>query len=216
MASASSIPNLTGSVRKIALTGGIACGKSMVQRHLETLGVPVIDADHVTHDLYQHDEALKRNIRQKFGDDVFEPTGRVNREKLGHLVFNAPEQMKKLVDWIHPKVREKIVAFFQTHAQEKFAIAVIPVLFESNQADQYDEVWVVKATREQQIERLIKRGQEQGRALTREQAEARLNSQIPLDEKLKQAHVIIDNTGTLAETQAQISSVISVLRAKVQ
>ncbi len=200
---------------KIALTGGIACGKSMVQKHLEALNVPILDADDVSRDLYLHDTELKEQIRDEFGGVVFEADGSVNRSKVSNLAFKAPERLKKLMEWIHPKVRESLAEFFKTQLenQEKFAIAVIPILYESKLEGQYDEVWVVKASREQQIERLLGRSEAQGRSMTLEQAEERLNSQMPLKEKIKRADWVIDNSGTIAETEAQLSKKIMDLRA---
>ncbi len=168
----------------------------------------------MSRNLYKHDPELKRQIRDGFGPDVFDPDGSINRDRLGAIVFHQPDEMKKLVSWIHPKVRTKIADFFQTQAQqkEKFAIAVIPILYESGLESQYDEVWVVSATREQQLERLMKRSETEQRPLTLEQAEARLNSQLPLAEKIKKAHVVIDNTGTLDETYVQLDQKILDLR----
>ncbi len=188
----------------MGLTGGIASGKSLVAKYLkDDLKVPVIDADDVTHDLYRHDPELKANIRREFGEDVFTSSGEVDRDKLGQIVFNDPPRLKLLSSWIHPKVRQKIAGFFREHANEKLAVAVIPILYESGLEKNYDEVWVVKATREQQLERLMTRPN-----MTREKAEARLNSQMPLEEKLKRADVVIDNTGSVEHTQGQVKRLV--------
>ena len=104
-------------MKKIALTGGIASGKSSIQKYLVEKQVPVIDADEVTHDLYANDAELHRQIRDTFGDTVFNVDQSVNRDKLGDVVFKEPLKLKQLSSWIHPKVRQKMTDFFE--AQEK-------------------------------------------------------------------------------------------------
>jgi len=196
---------------KIALTGGIACGKSLVQQYLQAYGVPVIDADEVTHQLYDTDADLQACIREHFGDAVFNSNGSVNRKNLGDAAFGHPEALALLSSWIHPKVRQQIQVFFEVSVDtpDQMAVAVIPVLFESSQQENYDEVWVVNATPAQQLERLITH-----RGLTTDEARVRMESQIPIAEKIAQADRVIDNTGTSATLKAQIDHLLTQYRWK--
>ncbi len=200
--------SVTPSVCKVALTGGIASGKSLVTEYLQQCGVATLDADAVVHQLLNEDTALKAKIYQVFGQDVFTSQGEVDRNALGQRVFSDVQQRKLLESLIHPKVRERVQAFFQTHGHEKLAVAVIPLLFESGLQARYDHVWLVTATREQQVERLM-----QHRGMSREEAEARIQSQMPLAEKLQQLKrcqnaAIIDNTGTPEATRQQVQRLL--------
>ncbi|MBK8189491.1 MAG: dephospho-CoA kinase [Vampirovibrionales bacterium] len=186
-------------VKRISLTGGIACGKSVVREILDSYNVPVIDADELTAEVYQRDEELKANIRDAFGADVFGDDGQVDRKKLGNRVFSDTASLQRLAGWIHPKVAPQIQSFFESHNDQKLAVAVIPVLFEYGLEDEYDEIWVVKATRDQQIVRLMTH-----RGFNREEAEARINIQLPLPSKVVQADFVIDNSGALAQTRQQV------------
>ncbi len=204
----------SSSVLKVALTGGIASGKSMVGTFLRELGVDVIEADHVVHELLSNNVALKAEIRAAFGDSIFDAQGNINRKKLGSVVFADDTKRKKLEAMIHPKVRAEVADFFEKHKDQKLAVADIPLLFESNLADFYDAVWLVKATKEQQLERMIT-----NRGMTRADAEARLNSQMSLDEKQRRLEAlnsqgkqtaVIDNSTTIENTKQQITQLASV------
>ena len=142
-----------------------------------------------------------------FGDAVFTPAGDIDRKALGGIVFNDPARRKQLESFIHPKVRREVEAFFTRHTSDRLAVAVIPLLFESDLEKYYDVVWLVKATKDQQIDRLVAT-----RGMTRAEALARINAQMPFEEKLKRAqgmpHAVIDNAGTKDQTEAQVRRLI--------
>lgn len=193
---------------KVALTGGIACGKSVVQDYLQRYGVPIIDADHITHKLYEEDADLIALVKEHFGKDVINPDGSVNRQKLGNKAFGQPEKLALLSGWIHPKVRQRVKQFFEAalppnSPDNAIAISVIPVLYESGLQEQYDEVWVVKATPQQQLDRLMN-----NRGLSEAEAVTRVGSQIPITQKVNMADVVIDNTGTIENTEQQIEALL--------
>lgn len=197
------------SVLRVGLTGGIASGKSMITQFLQDAGIHTIDADHVVHGLLETDQALKAEIRQVFGDTVFTPEGEINRKQLGMVVFADPVKKKQLEGMIHPKVRQAIDAFFTQHQQDKLAVAVIPLLFESDLAQYYDVVWLVRASQVQQIDRLITT-----RGMTRAEALTRIQNQMPYDDKLKALQklpksAVIDNTGSPDETRRQVNQLIA-------
>lgn len=186
-------------VRRVALTGGIACGKTVVREILDSYNVPTIDADELTAQVYQQDADLKEKIREAFGSEVFGPDGQVDRRILGNRVFADTAALQQLAGWIHPKVAPQIQAFFESRQQDTLAVALIPVLFEYGLEDEYDDIWVVKASRDQQIVRLMTH-----RGFNREEAEVRINVQLPLPSKVVQADFVIDNSGTLAQTRQQV------------
>ena len=195
---------LTRECLKIGLTGGIASGKSTIGKAIEALGIKTIDADVIVEDLYAHDTELRQNVQSTFGRDVFLPSGSVDKKKLGALAFADRSKLKLLETWIHPKVRQRINQFFQACASDPLAVAQVPLLFESKLEGMFDEVWVIKATRDQQKQRLLKRDPH----LTEAQADARIDSQMPLAEKLAKATVVIDNTGLPSATTTQVDSLI--------
>lgn len=190
-------------IRRIALTGGIACGKSLVGEYLKKRGLPVIDADDVVHELLRDDPALKASIRQEFGAEVFDAKGQVDRPLLGKLVFASVERRKLLESWIHPKTREVIEAFYKLNEDRQAGVSIIPLLFESRLADRYDEVWLLDTTPEVQLERLtVKRGMSEVDAL------ARIRNQMGREEKqaLTSQHPhgkIIANSGDSTEALYQ-------------
>ena len=196
-------------VLRVGLTGGIASGKSMVGAYLSQLGVPTIDSDDVTHDLLRNDIELKAEIRKTFGDGVFASDGSVDRKKLGVVVFADEVRRKQLEALVHPRVRQKTDAFFKAHENDKLAVNIVPLLFEANLAGHYDSVWLVKATKKQQVKRL-----RETRGMTRKEAEARLSSQMPLRQKLSllkklPSWAIINNSGTADEARQQVSRLLA-------
>lgn len=197
---------------RVGLTGGIASGKSLVTHILKQHNVPTVDADAIVHELYANDAQLKQEIKDAFGVDVFTASGDVDRKKLGDIVFNDRTKLAQLSGFIHPKVRKKIEEFFEQHKNEKLAVADIPLLFESGLEKFYDAVWLVKASREQQLERLMKRN-----SLTKTEAEQRLTSQMSFEDKLKKAqqksYNIIDNTGSKEATEKQVAALVLNIKA---
>ena len=192
------------SPRRIVLTGGIASGKSLVGDYLIQKGIPVIDADLVVHQLLREDEALKVKIRAEFGPEVFTPEGEVDRPKLGQLVFADTARRKLLESWIHPKTREIIEQFYIQNAQATVAVSIIPLLFESQLENLYDEVWLLETDEEIQLARLTEK-----RGMSREDALARIRNQMPFEEKLTRSqthpcHVLFINNTELDNLYRQI------------
>jgi dephospho-CoA kinase len=199
---------MSHSPRRIALTGGIASGKTTVAEYLKQHGLPVIDADELVHRLLLEDKGLKTRIREAFGPEVFGPAGEVNRQKLGLAVFKDADRRKLLESWIHPKVRDAIERFYLENPDAGKAVSVIPLLFESNLEDRYDEVWLIETDETRQLDRLITR-----RGMRREDALARIQSQMPLDKKIRRAHAhpcakIIRNTGSPEALYRQIDALL--------
>jgi dephospho-CoA kinase len=178
---------------RIALTGGIACGKSLAGAYLKERGLPVIDADDVVHELLRDDEQLKAKIKETFGADVFDENGQINRSALGKLVFSNPRHRRLLESWIHPKTRQVMEAFYHRHENQAAGVCIIPLLFESGLAGRYDRVWLLDTPLETQLRRLTEK-----RGMSEADAMARIQNQMSREEKqaLTRQHpdgTIIDN-----------------------
>ncbi|PMQ01455.1 MAG: dephospho-CoA kinase [Dictyoglomus sp. NZ13-RE01] len=184
----------------LGITGGIATGKTLVSNILRRLGIEVISADEIVHNLYQDPYYLKK-IREAFGDEVFDGE-KLNRKKLGELVFSSEENRKKINSIVHPAVLEIMRREIEGRKKEKGILALeIPLLFEVGISDWFDEIWVVYAPIEKQIERLIERDN-----LSYESAMSRIKAQLPIEEKIKRAHFVIDNSGSIENTIKQVES----------
>ncbi|WP_029520717.1 dephospho-CoA kinase [Persephonella sp. IF05-L8] len=192
---------------KVGLTGSIGTGKSTVASIFKELGAYVIDADEVVHKLLKRKD-IKEKIRKEFGD-VFTPEGEIDRKKLASIVFNNPEKKKKLEQILHPEVFKEIEKFFK-QVEEKdpnaVAIADVPLMIETGSYKNYYPVIVVYAPREVQLERLIKRG------MDKEDALRRIKSQMPIEEKVKYADIVIDNTGSLQDLRKKVEEVYEKLK----
>ena len=175
-------------MRKVAIVGNIASGKSEVKKILLDNGFNVLDTDNVCHKLLDSDEVIKNSF---LNYDVFDD-GKISREKLGKLVFNNELLLKKLESILHPKVRDSIVSFFEYHSNEKYVFVEIPLLFETGMEDLFDDILFVYASDEIRLNRLINRN-----SFSMEYAKQRMNAQLSQDEKMKKASVIIKNESTI-------------------
>lgn len=197
---------------RIGLTGGIGSGKTSVAKWFAQKGVLVFDADQAVHQLYdEQDGKLLPAIREAFGATCT-TNGRIDRSILGQVVFNDLEARKKLEALVHPLVLEEIQRQCREAEanNEMLIILEIPLLME-NEYDQYvDEVWVVYVPIETQIDRLMQRNN-----LTREEAMKRIDSQMPLAEKKKKAHRVIDNARSWSETEQQLEIIWKEYSAKL-
>ncbi len=185
----------------IGLTGSIASGKSLVTQILKELGAHVIDADIVSREVVQPGTAAWRQIRETFGPEVFNPDLTVNREVLADIVFGSPQQMDKLNAITHPGIVAKIkeeINIFRRQKDEPSKVLVIdaPLLIETGLDRFVDEVWLIVIPEEMQIRRLMERDR-----LTREQAVERIYCQLPTEDKMKCAQVVIDNSGDPHSTE---------------
>jgi dephospho-CoA kinase len=175
----------------IGLTGGIATGKSTVADYLaESYGLPVFDADIYAREAVEPNSPIFTAIVQRYGSDILNDNGHLNRKRLGSIVFSNPEERHWLEKQIHPYVRSRFEQQRQTYPHQTL-VFVIPLLFEAEMTDLVTQVWVVTCSPTQQQQRLINRSQ-----LSTEEAQNRIKSQMPLAEKVKQADVVLDNSTT--------------------
>jgi len=179
----------------IGLTGGIGAGKSTVTRMLEELGAAVIDADMVGHQIYLPDLPAWREIVETFGREVLNADRTVNRQALGKIVFTDPEALHALNRIVHPKMFERmaeLIAELRARGGMKAIVVEAAILIEANWQPLADQVWLVIASESAVIERLAKQ-----RNLSPEQVRTRIAAQLPNAERLKHAHVVIRNDGSL-------------------
>jgi dephospho-CoA kinase len=193
--------------RVIGLTGGIASGKSVVSRILRERGLPVIDADHIAHEILATDEGVKQKVVAAFGPEVLTAAGAVDRARLGTIIFRDAQHRRDLERILHPMIG----ATLWKRAQEAAEVVVleIPLLIEQGEQTRVDLVVVVYATRERQIQRLMERD-----ALPRGDAIRRIETQLPLEEKVAYAHYVINNNGSLEETEEQVLRLYQAVRGK--
>jgi dephospho-CoA kinase len=179
----------------IALTGGIASGKSAVARLFENLGVPVLDTDQIARDVVEPGMPAFAQIVESFGREVLDAAGRLDRRRLRDRVFSDPVQRQLLESITHPAIRAEL-ARRAVAAGGAYQVHVIPLLIEGGRNDMYDRVLVVDCPEEQQIERLMTRDQSSA-----EQAQSILAAQASREQRLAAADDVIVNTGTLADLE---------------
>lgn len=176
----------------VGLTGGIACGKSNISQALRDTGAKVIDADEISRALTSPGGAALPLIRNRFGNSVFE--GELfKRQALAGMVFSKPELLKDLNSLMHPLVFQEI-ARQRADSQDLALVVDVPLLYETGYDQTCDEVWCVWAPRETQMQRLLHRG------LDRQEAIARIDSQMPALEKARRANHVLITTGSKPES----------------
>jgi dephospho-CoA kinase len=185
----------------IGLTGGIGSGKSEVARIFERLGVPVIDADAIAHQLVEPGSDVLAEIINHFGNTILTSEGRLDRKRLGEMVFSDAAKKQQLEHIIHPRVRERIKTFKREHRDQPYIIVVIPLLLESGQRDLVDRVLVVNAAEAVRIARVRARD---GRS--EQQIRLIISSQADDASRLAAADDSIDNNGTLDELEQSVST----------
>lgn len=190
----------------IGLTGNIGSGKSTVARRLESLGAKIIDADQVAREVVQPGTPGLLEIVNVFSPGVLDGAGKLDRKKMGSLVFADPQAREKLNEITHPRIKEKINRKINKFKEEnktkpghRVLVIDAPLLIEVGLEHNVDEIWVVKVERKEQIERLAKRD-----GLTSKEALRRIAAQLPQEEKIKLATRVIDNSGEKNETIKQV------------
>lgn len=192
----------------LALTGGMGSGKSTVLQMLKEKGAFVLDADQIVHVALKYDKSVLRKIRQKFGADVFDEVGNLNRRKLGAKVFASDRAISFLEKLLHPLVRQKMAKELRKNSGD-IAVCDIPLLFETRRQKQYDGVIVVNSAAALRRRRLLKKG------FTAADITKRFRLQMPLSKKVKQADFVVNNNGTVQQTQKQINQLwLSLIRSK--
>ncbi len=186
---------------KVALTGGIATGKSYVLARLKDRGIPTIDADDIVHEALGPGTPTAAAIAAQFGRVVLKPDGSIDRALLAARVFAHPETRRQLEAIVHPVVYETIRAWFDT-LDRPMGVASIPLLYETRREGDFDVVVVTVCPPEMQLQRLHKRG------MLEEEARQRIAAQMPAEEKEARGDVVIRTAGTKLETDRQVEELL--------
>jgi len=203
--------------RIVGLSGGIGSGKSSVAQMLRELGAVVIDADAIVHELQARGTPLLAEIAAAFGDGVLASDGSLDRKALGAIVFADAEARAKLGRLVHPRVGEEMFRRTQAAREAGAPLVVldIPLLFEGRAANTgtaarmgYDETILVWVPATVQVERTMARD-----GCTRAEAQARIDAQMPIDQKKALADHVIDNSGSVEATRAQVEALFAKLAA---
>jgi dephospho-CoA kinase len=196
-------------MKRIGITGGIASGKTAVARMLRELGFRVIDADALGHEVMEPGTRAYNEIVREFGAGIVDADGRIDRGKLGAIVFADAEKLKRLNAIVHPRVEEEMVRLFREWEKSGVADAAFveaALLVEAGYQKNLDGLVVAWCRPEQQMERLLARG------LSEVEARRRIAAQMPAEEKLKFATEKIDCSGSLEETLRQVEELAAKLR----
>ena len=186
----------------IGLTGGIATGKTTVAKMLADFGAVVIDADVIARKIMEKGRPVWEKVKETFGDEYLMDNGEIDRKKLGELVFTNRKALKKLNAITHPAIRQEIqleIDKLSSEKSQKVVVVDAALLIEAGWLDMVDEVWLVVADKELQINRLMQRN-----GLSCEQAQNRVASQLDQDIKKQYADKIIDNSWDMEYTRRQV------------
>ncbi len=193
----------------VGITGGIACGKTTVSELLAGKGAIPINADEIGHQLLKSDSPVIDELVDTFGTEILDQSGDVSRKKLGEIVFNDKSARERLNVLLHPLIIQRSRSRAQQLVNEDPSCVVLldaPLLIEAGAYDSVDLIVVVTASNETQLQRILERSQQQNRPLTKADAQARIDSQMPLSEKVKYADVVIENEGSIEGLQKQVES----------
>jgi dephospho-CoA kinase len=202
---------------RVGLTGGIATGKTTVAAILRKLGCHMLDADKIAHHLIEPGAAAYEDVVREFGRGILAPDGRVDRKKLGAIVFADPPRLARLNGIVHPRVLEtqdRELEAIERAASHAIAVVEAALLIEAGYAPKLDCLVVTWCTPEQQLERLTRQGADgiAGRGLTLEQARQRIAAQMPIEEKRRMADEVIDCSGSLEHTREQVVALVEKLK----
>jgi len=194
---------------RVGLTGGIASGKSTVAEMLRERDIPVLEADPLGHELLEPGQAAYDEVVRDFGKEVLDPSGKVNRAKLGGIVFSDAQKRARLDQILHPRILDVVRKWFaalEGPEAPELAVVEAALIIEAGYNKELDKVIVCWCRPEQQIERLEERG------LAVEDARRRMAAQMPMEEKRRLANEQIDCSGSIEETKRQVDVVLERLQ----
>jgi dephospho-CoA kinase len=194
---------------KVALTGGIACGKSTVASMLRDLDCPVLAADPLGHELLEPGQSAYDEVVREFGNGIVTAGDKVDRAKLGAIIFADPAKRARLNQILHPRILDVVLKWFAALDRPggpEFAVVEAALIIEAGFNKKLDKVIVCWCSPNQQIERLKERG------LSGEQAQQRISAQMPMEEKRALADEVIDCSGELEVTEQQLKQVVTKLK----
>jgi len=185
----------------IALTGGVASGKTAVSNRLAALGAIIIDTDLIAREVVEPGSSGLKQVVTVFGEDVLQPNGGLDRRALRQRIFDSPAARRQLEAIIHPLIKKRAEAMIQAADPERMVVLVVPLLVESGLFGRVDAVVVVDVPEELQVQRLLDRD-----GSSREDARRMLSAQASRHERLAHADHVIDNSGSLSDLDRQVST----------
>jgi len=185
-------------VLKVGLTGGIGSGKTAVSNRFEELGVPVLDTDMLAREVVEPGAPALGELVNEFGRGILDDDGRLDRERLRHIVFGDPAARRRVESILHPAIRALLSRRLEA-LDADYCIIVVPLLVETNFQELVDRVLVVEAPRERRIEWVMQRS-----TMTREEVERVMGSQATSEERLRVADDVIHNDGSLEDLKAKV------------
>jgi dephospho-CoA kinase len=189
----------------MGLTGSIGSGKSTVAQLLRAKGYPVLDADQLARNVIQPGTDGEAKVLEEFGKTVADDQGHIDRKKVAALVFSSPQKLQKLEGIIHPLVQAQVRQERSALASEGKTMAFydVPLLFEKKLESQFDGVVVVHADIETCIQRVMARS-----SWARKEAEARIRTQLAIEQKIKRSHWVVNNNGHLSDLENEVEKLI--------
>ena len=199
-------------MKVIGLTGGISSGKSTVSQFLAELGAVIIDADKIGHEVLKPDSEVWREVVAAFGRQIITTNGEINREKLGEIVFSNSEARARLNQIMHPRIYDMVKTRLDEYRRQEAGIVVLeaPLLLEAGWTSLVDEVWVTTASEATVLKRLRERT-----GLSEKESLARIHSQLPAEERVKHADVVINADCSLGELEAKVKELWQELQANI-
>jgi|SRR5271157_99930 len=196
---------------KVGLTGGLACGKTFVGEEFERLGCLLIQADEIGHEVLWRGGEAYGPVVGEFGKEILAPDGEIDRRLLAARVFGEPESLAKLNSLVHPPVfrrEDQLIAAFAARQPHGIAVVEAAILIETGSYQRFDRIVLVTCTEEQQVERAMRR-----EGAVEADVRARISRQMPLEEKRKFAHYVINASGEKEDTLRQTRAVYEALRS---
>lgn len=195
---------------KIGLTGGIGSGKSLVAQFLNKNGIVIISADEIAKQLVNTDTNIKKQLITEFGTDIYDEQGTFNRAKVAQIVFSNEQLRQKINSIVHPHVLNQQQAILDDLEQQgamDIAGVEAALIFEAGSENQFDYIIVVHAPYDKVVARLKQRDH-----LSEQQIQQRIESQLPVQEKIKRADYVIQNDGTIDDLKAKVQELVDWLR----
>ena len=185
----------------IGLTGGIGTGKSEVARLLQSLGAAVISADEVGHEAYAPNSESWREVVDTFGKEILQPSGEIDRQKLGAIVFSDPQQLEKLNAIMHPRMARMVADRIQVLRDQGASTVVVEaaLLFEAGWDSLVDEVWTTDSSVESVVERLQARN-----GMDEKEARRRIDSQMDPAERIERSDLVVDNSSDVSALEQTV------------